>query len=168
MSETIIFYTLALFLLGGASGMITARRTIFSAASFMLSMIALSGMFALLHQSFLFLAQLLVAVGAIITLSMLVIVSVNISERYIPKEPHLGRALLLGAMIAAPIVALIVAALRAHFTASFASVPEDFGTLASIGATLFSAWVLPFELISLLLLAALIGAVVISRKGERS
>ncbi|MBN2895340.1 MAG: NADH-quinone oxidoreductase subunit J [Campylobacterales bacterium] len=168
MSESIIFYVLALFLIGGASGMITARRTIFSAASFMLAMIALAGMFALLNQSFLFLAQLLVAVGAIITLSMLVIVSVNISERYIPKEPHLGRDLLLGVVIAAPIVALIITALRTHFAASFAPIPDTFGTLASIGATLFASWVLPFELISLLLLAALIGAVVISRKGERS
>jgi NADH-quinone oxidoreductase subunit J len=161
--ETLIFYTLALFLLGGSLGMILNKNTVFSAASFMLAMIALAGMYALLHQSFLFLAQILVAVGAVVTLSLLVIVSVNLNPKFIPDEPHRGRWLLIATLLSLPIVGLLIAAVLKSNLA-FAPLSEGFGTLKATGAALFSKWVLPFELVSILLLIAMVAGIIISRR----
>jgi len=163
MTETIIFYILALFLVGGSIGMVANRNTVFSAASFMLAMIALSGMFALLQQGFLFLAQIMVAVGAVITLSLLVIVSVNIHPRYLPEEPNLPKWIGVSALLAAPVVALLYEAFM-QTPLSFGEVGEGFGSVRTLGSALFSEWVLPFELVSVLLLIAMLAGIVISQR----
>jgi NADH-quinone oxidoreductase subunit J len=161
--ENSIFYTLALFLLGGSVAMVSSRHTVFSAISFLLAMVALAGMFALLQSSFLFLAQLLVAVGAVVTLSLLVIASVNISDRHIPSEPYKNRWFILSALLVVPLNILLIKTIN-RSTLTFADVDENFGSLKEMGEALFSHWVLPFELISILLLVALVAAIVISQK----
>jgi len=163
--ENSIFTVLALFLVGGALGLISARRTVVSAISFLLAMVAMAGMFALLHNSFLFLAQLLVSVGAVVTLSLLVILSVNIPEESLQEKGKL-QAMAVASILVLPIGALMFKTVL-DTPMSFAQTGEDFGTLESIGKSLFSDWVLPFELISILLLVALVAAVVISRKRSR-
>jgi len=105
--ENSIFAILALFLLMGSLGMIIFKQTLFSAISFMLAMLALAGMFALLQNSFLFLAQIMVSVGAVVVLSMLVIVSVNIKEVNLPKEPAKFRWMILSAVLVTPLAMLI-------------------------------------------------------------
>jgi len=163
--ENSIFAILALFLLMGSLGMIIFKQTLFSAISFMLAMLALAGMFALLQNSFLFLAQIMVSVGAVVVLSMLVIVSVNIKEVNLPKEPAKFRWMILSAVLVTPLAMLIYKALT-HVHAVFEKTTEDYGSLKMMGATLFQEWVLPFEIVSVLLLAAMVGAIVIGRKEQ--
>lgn len=165
MLENGIFSVLALFLIVGSLGMILFRQSVFSAISFLLAMIALSGMFALLNQSFLFLAQVLVAVGAIVTLSLLVIVSVNIKDENLPKNSLGLKYMVLMIVFVTPIVYTVCYAISSS-NLEFANVSPDFGTLKLTGTILFSEWVLPFEAISILLLVALIGGIVISKRGE--
>ncbi len=165
MLENSIFGILALFLIGGSLGMILFKQSVFSAISFLLAMIALSGMFALLDQSFLFLAQILVAVGAIVTLALLVIVSVNIKEENLPKNSLGNKHMMLMIVLVLPIVFTVFYAINSS-ALEFANVSSDFGTLKLTGKILFSEWVLPFETISILLLVALIGGIVISKRGE--
>ena len=165
MLENSIFAVLALFLLFGSAGMIGFKQTLLSAVSFMLSMLALAGLFALLQNSFLFLAQIMVSVGAIVVLSMLVIISVNIKEANLPKEPAKFRWMLLSAVLIAPLALLIYRALT-HTHAVFEKTAEGYGSLKILGATLFHEWVLPFEIVSVLLLAAMVGAIVIGRKEQ--
>lgn len=151
----------------GSLGMITSRQTVMSSVSFLLAMVALSGMFALLGNAFLFLAQLLVAVGAVVTLALLVIVSVNVKEENLPKEPARWLWSVTATALVIPFVFLMFNAIdRAGLR--FADVGQDFGNLKAMGMHLFSAWVLPFELVSLLLLAAMVGAIVITKKEERN
>jgi NADH-quinone oxidoreductase subunit J len=164
MIEQGIFWILTLFLVGGSLGMITSRHSVFASANFMLAMIALSGIFALLNQSFLFLAQILVAVGAVITLALLVIVSVNIHQRYTPDEPNMRRWLAGVSLLVLPFFVLLINT-AGKMPISFKDVPAEFGTVRGVGATLFSDWVLPFELVSILLLVAMLAAIIISRRG---
>ncbi len=148
----------------GAIGTIGFKQSVFSAISFLLAMIALGGLFALLNQSFLFLAQILVAVGAVVTLSLLVIVSVNISDKNLPKEDGMSFwQLVLAACLILPILILIYKAIASQ-NFVFADVADDFGSLSFIGKFLFSDWVLPFEIVSILLLSAMIGGIVISTR----
>ena len=166
MLENSIFAILAIFLLMGSLGMIMFKQTLFSAISFMLAMLALAGMFALLQNSFLFLAQIMVSVGAVVVLSMLVIVSVNIKEANLPKEPAKFRWMILSAILVTPVAMLIYKALTHVHTVFEKTTTEGYGSLKMMGATLFHEWVLPFEIVSVLLLAAMVGAIVIGRKEQ--
>ncbi len=143
--------------------MIVFKQTLYSAISFMVAMLALAGMFALLDNSFLFLAQIMVAVGAVVVLTLLVIVSVNIKESNLPEEPVKFRWMLLSALLVAPLAVLIYRALT-HMHHGWAKTEEGYGSLKMMGLVLFHDWVLPFEIVSLLLLAAMVGAIVIARK----
>jgi len=136
-----------------------------SAFSFMTAMLALAGMFALLENSFLFLAQIMVAVGAVVVLTLLVIVSVNIKESNLPEEPLKFRWMLLSALLVTPLALLIYRALT-HMHRGWAETAEGYGSLRMMGQVLFHDWVLPFEIVSVMLLAAMVGAIVIARKEE--
>lgn len=164
MLENSIFFILALFLIIGAIGTISFKQSVFSAISFLLAMVALGGLFALLNQSFLFLAQILVAVGAVVTLSLLVIVSVNVSDKNLPKEDGLSFwQIFLASLLILPILRLIYKAISSQ-NFIFSKVSDDFGSLSFVGKFLFSDWVLPFEIVSILLLSAMIGGIVISTR----
>jgi NADH-quinone oxidoreductase subunit J len=165
--ENSIFYILALFLIGGSLGMITFRQSVFSAISFLLAMIALSGMFALLHQSFLFLAQILVSVGAIVTLALLVIVSVNIKEENLPHTRLSIKKVITMILLILPISVLIFYGISKS-NLQFATIDENFGSLSHTGQTLFTKWALPFEIIAILLLVALVGGILISKRGANN
>ena len=83
--ETSIFSILALFMLGGSITMIMSRQTIFSAFGFLVAMIALAGIFALLDARFLAVAQIMVSVGAIVVLSILTVLTINMREENLPQ-----------------------------------------------------------------------------------
>lgn len=164
MLENSIFFILAIFLIAGAIGTISFKQSVFSAFSFLLSMVALGGLFALLHQSFLFLAQILVAVGAVVTLSLLVIVSVNIADRNLPKENSFSFwQVIWSTILILPILTLLFKAIASQ-NFIFVKVDESFGGLLETGKVLFGDWVLPFEIVSILLLSAMIGGIIISSR----
>jgi len=161
--ESIIFSILALFLIIGAISMISFKESVYSAISFLLVMIATSGIFALLHQSFLFLAQILVSVGAVVTLSLMIITSINIKKENLPKHRVSFKSVIFSIILISPIISLIFYAISS-LDIVFKEVNNSFGTIESIGKTLFSNWILPFEIVSILLLSALIGSIIISKR----
>lgn len=163
MLEISIFTILAAFILGGSIAMITNRQTLFSAFGFLVAMIGLAGMFALLDSRFLALAQLMVSVGAVVVLSMLTILTINTKSENLPKEPNKYKWMLLTALLVLPITLLIYKSSTALY--------HSFSTMETInakiaGKLLFSHWVLPFEIVSILLLTAMVGAIVIARNDK--
>jgi NADH-quinone oxidoreductase subunit J len=161
----ILFLMLAFFAVAGGAGMVGFHQPVHSALSLILSVIALAGLFAMLSASFLFMVQIIVYAGAIITLFIFIIMFLNVKEANLPKEPNKNLILLLGAIALVPFNFLI---LRAFYKMplSTSALPENFGKTKELGLELFSRWIVPFELISILLLVALIGAVVYARKDD--
>ena len=161
MLELSIFTLLSLFLLGGSLTMISQKQTLFSAFGFLVAMLALAGLFALVGSRFLAIAQVMVSVGAVVVLSMLTMLTLNAKEENLPKEPHKFRSMIFSALLVAPITFLIYKALT-HLPDYFSTMP----TLTSklIGKELFSSWVLPFEIVSILLLVAMLGAIIIAKE----
>jgi len=161
--ESLVFSILALFLLAGAIGIVALKESIYSAMSFLLVMVAMAGMYALLHQSFLFLAQILVGVGAVVVLSLMIILSINLKESNLPSQRiTLKKISFVLTMVAPIVIVLFYAISKANF--SFTPITEEFGGIKLVGSELFSHWVLPFEVISILLLSAMVGAVVLSKR----
>jgi len=143
--------------------MLWSKQSILSAFGFLIAMLAMAGVFALLENSFLFLAQIMVSVGAVVVLSLMVIITVNMKDEDLPDEPKKLRWILFSAILVAPFSFLMYRALT-HMHQSFGVSQEGYGTLKSMGGELFSHWVLPFEIASVLLLAAMVAAIVIARK----
>ena len=163
MLEISIFSILALFMIGGSIAMITNRQTVFSAFGFLVAMIGLAGIFALLNSQFLAVAQIMVSVGAVVVLSMLTILTVNASGKNLPHEPNKTKWIIFTSILVTPFTILLYKTLT--------TLPEHFSTMETInskviGKELFSKWVLPFEILSILLLSAMLGAIVIARKNK--
>jgi len=164
--ELTIFTILALFMLGGSLTMISAKQTYISAFGFLVAMIGLAGEFALLDSRFLAIAQIMVSVGAIVVLSILTILTINIKEENLPHEPYKFQWILLAALLISPFTILLYKALK--------TLPQQFTNIENInskitGELLFTQWVLPFEIVSILLLTAMLGAIIIAKqkiKGE--
>lgn len=164
MLEISIFSILALFMIGGSIAMISNKQTVFSAFGFLVAMIGLAGIFALLNSQFLAIAQIMVSVGAVVVLSMLTILTVNARETNLPKEPHKYKWIIFTSILVTPFTVLLYKTLT--------TLPDHFSTMETvnskvIGKLLFSEWVLPFEILSILLLSAMLGAIVIARKSKR-
>ena len=158
--ELAIFSILALFMLGGSLTMISAKQTYISAFGFLVSMLGLAGEFALLDSRFLAVAQIMVSVGAIVILSIHTILTINAKEENLPNEPYKFLWIIGTSILVAPFTFLLYNVLK--------SLPKHFSTLETInskvtGELLFSKWVLPFEIVSILLLTAMLGAIVIAR-----
>ena len=162
----VIFIILSLFAIGGALGMVLFHQPVHSALSLILTIIALAGLFALLSASFLFMVQIIVYAGAIITLLIFIIMFLNVKEVNLPKEPYKNSTLFIGSLALLPLNFLILRAFSKLPLAQQNVLVEGFGDIKPLGMELFRGWLLPFELISVLLLVALIGAVVLGRKEE--
>ena len=164
MLEISVFSILALFMIGGSIAMIMNRQTVFSAFGFLVAMLGLAGIFALLNSQFLAIAQIMVSVGAVVVLSMLTILTVNASGKNLPHEPNKNKWIIFTSVLVAPFAILLYKTLT--------TLPDHFSEMETInskviGKELFSECVLPFEILSILLLSAMVGAVVIARKSKR-
>ena len=165
MPETvngIAFALLALASVGGALGMLATRNVVHAAFWLLEVMIALAGLFLLLSAEFMAMVQLLVYAGAVAVLILFVIMlTLRRREDAIrPRDwswPAAGMAALFGGLVLSAVV---------RYAPEPANMPDVAPDVAAFGKVLFTAWMLPFELASLVLLVALIGAVWWSKEGE--
>lgn len=164
----VIFGMLSIFAITGAIGMIYFANTVHSALSFIVTIMALAGLYALLSAPFLFMVQIIIYAGAIIALLLFIIMFLNIGHKHVPKEPNKLLIMLATALVLTPVDILLFKAFSTVSNVSnFDNLTDNFGTIQRLGTELFKGWVLPFELISLLLLVSLIGTIVLARKEER-
>jgi NADH-quinone oxidoreductase subunit J len=159
-----LFVSLSFFAILGALGMILYTNPFKSTLSMLLTVLSLAGLFALLSSSFLFIVQIIVYGGAIITLVLFVIMFLNVQDEDLPDESSQKYYLILGVICLVPLNVMILQEMYKLPTVKFDVILNDFGTIYNVGSRLFSKFVLPFELVSILLLVALIGAVVLVRK----
>jgi NADH-quinone oxidoreductase subunit J len=164
--ENSIFAILSLFLIGGALMVLWSREIVLSAFGFLIAMLAMAGLFALLENSFLFLAQVMITVGAVVVLSLIVVTTINLKRDNLPKESNRVGWIVFSSLVVSPIAILIYKSLT-MIDKNFQETKDGYGSLKVMGEELFSSWVLPFEIVSVLLLAAMFAAIVIARKESK-
>jgi len=165
--DTLFFYFFALLVLGGAVLTVTRRNAIHSAISLIVSLIGVAGLFLLQHAEFLFAVQIVLYVGGIMVLFLFVIMLVNLDEsarrRQFNKQWWLAVACVL--VVAAEAMFFITRGASAfHLAAPVAAAQGTLGNTERIADSLFSEYLLPFEVASILLLVAVIGSVLMARK----
>ncbi len=163
MLATIVFFVAAAIAVLGGIGVITSHQPIRSVLSLVVVMLALSVIFLLLSAQFVFAVQIIVYAGAVMVLFLFVIALLGPAR-------ELGRGRLrfqgwLSALFALVLLGLMWALLQGvQFRQPDKAGLNFFGTVQSIGVGLFTTYLYPFELTSILLLVAAIGAIYLSRK----
>src|SRR5690349_9170215 len=163
LMEAVVFYLFAALGVLAALGVVIARSPVRSALSLALVFLALAAMYILLNAPFLAVAQIMIYAGAVLILFLFVIMVLNPRLDVIGAR---GSAQTVAAIVfTVALVGLLVAALlggqMAPPTENFA---PDFGHVEAIGVLLFSQFLLPFEIASVLLLVAIVGAMTLARR----
>ncbi|TKB05786.1 NADH-quinone oxidoreductase subunit J [Desulforhopalus sp. IMCC35007] len=164
MFAEVLFIAFAALSVLGAMGLILFRHPMKGAMSLIVTMISLAGLYALLSAKLIFVLQLIVYAGAIMSLILFIIMFLNIQDNDLPVEE--GRFLYLAGGIAViiPIASFLIKIVNGLPDSQVTIVGNGFGGVKEVGLILFQDWLLPFEIVSLLLLVALIGAVVLAGK----
>jgi NADH-quinone oxidoreductase subunit J len=138
-----------------------SRNPVTSAMFLVLTIVSLAGLFMLLHAFFLAAVQIIVYAGAVMVLFLFVIMLLNLHEeqrRRIKLFGFVGGLVSIGA-----IIAIALKCLRATNLDARSSLTLEGGT-AELGNLLFKQYVLPFEVVSVLLLVAMVGVILLSKK----
>ena len=164
--ELLIFYPLAGFCVALALGVVFNNSPVGSAISLIGMMLGLAGIFVLQQAHFIAILQVIIYAGAIMVLFMFVIMLLNLKKGddmgWVARDKNLLLSVLTG-VLAIGILYKISDILFSAKIDTPATLPDSFGTVANIGETLFTDFVLPFEVASILLLAAMVGAVVLAK-----
>ena len=162
--DNIIFLLCAVEILGSAMMVVTTRKLIQAALWLVAALFGVAVLFAILQASFLAVVQVVVYIGAI---AILFIFAVMLTRKSMLDQGQNTRsnwwiAALLGLLVLAGLVFLIAGQPNVNQTAP--AIPASVDTLRNLGTALVSpdAYVLPFEVASILLLAALVGAVYVT------
>ena len=161
----LLFYILGGIAIASAVLVVTRKHAMHSALFMMVNMCTLAILYLMLQAQFIAIIQILVYAGAIMVLFLFVIMLLNLGEEEKVKEKFLSKKTLgfaLGAV------------LLAQFIFAFGKISADTNTLSPnamqqgtveyIGKVLFTEYLFPFEAVSFLLLAAIVGAVVLAKK----
>ena len=146
---------------GGAIMVVTRRHPMASALYLILSLFAVAALFVLRQAHFLAAIQVIVYAGAVVVLFIFVIMLINVPEDRLPVERVTAMRVL--GVIAAGLLLLESAVIARRF--AMPRIPaNDVGTVEAVGRALFTDYLLAFELTSVLLLGAVIGAIALAKK----
>ncbi len=158
--ESLLFYVLSAGVVLAAIGVVTARSAVYSVLSLVLTMCLIAGLFVLLKAVFVATVLVLVYAGAILVLFLFVVMMVDTKNptrdwKFISAPP------LFGGILA---ILLFTQIFKVIQKTDLPSAPVVHGTAQNLGRLIFGQYALPFELTSLLLLAAVVSVVVLAKK----
>jgi NADH-quinone oxidoreductase subunit J len=167
--ETVIFFLFAALALGSGVVVVTHRSPIYATLSLVLTLFSMAVLFVLLGAPFLGALQILVYAGAIVVLFLFVIMLLNVQKE---EDAHVDRGVQLWVAILGALVFLGMFWLAFWRTGlriggpAPAPLTTDLVSLKGLAAALFADYLLPFEIVGLLLLVAVIGATVAARRAD--
>lgn len=161
--EAILFWIFTVAAVGSAIGVVVSfRNTVAAALWLVASMLSLAVLFITLHAEFIGLIQVMVYAGAIVVLFLFVVMLLNLRGDGLGAENQpvlkiVGTAVALG-------ISVKVATIVGNVSGAWPTVPREFGGVRDIGRSLYTDFLLPFEITGVLLLAAIVGAVILAKR----
>ncbi len=162
----ILFWIFSAMSIGCALGVILTRNPVKSVLFLIATFFSISGHYILMNAQFLAIVNIIVYAGAILVLFLFVIMLMNLNK---DSEPQKSRLVQFAAVISGGVLFLIIiAALRTvDLDQGLIVGDSDIGLIKTLGMVLFTKYVLPFELTSVLFLSAMVGAMVIAKKERK-
>lgn len=167
MVDTVLFYIFALLVLGGGVMTVTRRNAVHSALWLIVSLLGTAGLFLLRQAEFLFAVQIILYIGGVVLLILFAVMLVNLDEtaklRQFNKQWWVALACVV--VVGAELVYVLRRGLGSFVLAEGAAPGTSVeGNTERLADVLFSEYLLPFEIASLLLLVAIVGSVVMAKK----
>jgi len=164
----IVFFGLALVAVASAVGLLLSKNAVYAALNLILNFVTVAIFYILLAAPFIALLQITVYAGAIMILFLFVIMLLGAERLSTGSVLPWQRpaAFILGGILLVEAIYLIL--FRTGPATEAVPTSASFGTPAAIGALLFNTYLLPFEVISILLLAAMVGAIVLTKKRKQN
>ena len=169
MAETIAFYALSALILGLGVGVVTTPNTVHSVLFLVMNFLGVAVIYVVLEAEFLAVIQVLVYAGGIVVLYLFVVMLVNLKRE--PEAHQDPRRLSVVGLALAGAVLLELAGILVYSSGSDAAVPSSEavaspvqGNVEELGWLLYTDYRIPFEVASVLLLVAMIGAIVLARR----
>ncbi len=159
-----LFFLLAALCVGSVLGMIISKNQAYNALFLIVAFASLGGLFGLLEAPFIAVVQIIIYAGAIMVLFIFVIMMINIRTGIPPEKKKWTLYLSLG--LAVVLIIELIVAIKAAFTLPISTETLEAGPV-SLGRLLFTKYLYPFEITSILIIAALVGAIVLVKKKER-
>ncbi|MED7928091.1 NADH-quinone oxidoreductase subunit J [Nonomuraea sp. LP-02] len=159
--QEIVFLLLGAVAVGSALLVVTTRQLVHAALWLVVCFGALAGCYLVLTAEFVAWVQVLIYVGAIV---VLLLFGIMLTRAPIGRSADLDSGnRIVAAVVALATAAILVTVVIDGFRTAYTPLEPGAGAAKELGASIFATWVLPFEALSVLLLAALIGAIVLSR-----
>ncbi len=168
--QDVVFYTLAIILLMAALRVITTRNPVYAALYLVLAFFTAAGIWLLLEAEFLAIALVLVYVGAVMVLFLFVVMMLDINLDKLREGfwKALPVALPVGGLMAIEMVMIVgIKNFGVDKVASPVARPADYSNTAELGRVLYTDYLLPFELASVVLLVAIIAAIALTLRERR-
>ncbi|MCU0487972.1 MAG: NADH-quinone oxidoreductase subunit J [Anaerolineales bacterium] len=163
-SNLLIFIPLALIALISGLGMLLSRNAIYSAINLIVNFGTVAVFYLVLGAPFIALAQVTVYAGAIMVLFLFVIMLLGVEQVRGENKVTWQERLTLIAGIALLVESAFVIFSLPNRGSNYATAPEGFGSTTAVGLELFNQYLLPFEVTSVLLLVAMVGAIILTRR----
>ena len=162
-----VFYTLAAILLFAAVRVITTRNPVHAALHLVLAFFTAAGIWLLLEAEFLAIALVLVYVGAVMVLFLFVVMMLDINMDKLREGfwEYLPMAGIIGLLMAVEMVMVLSG--KYFIAATVAAKPADYSNTAELGRVLYTDYLLPFELASVVLLVAIVAAIVLTLRDRK-
>ncbi|HEY9560396.1 MAG TPA: NADH-quinone oxidoreductase subunit J [Anseongella sp.] len=158
-----LFYFLSFLAVFSALAVIIAKNPVHSVLYLVLTFFAITGHYILLNAQFLAIVNVIVYAGAIMVLFLFVLMLLNLNAETEPQKPVYIK--FAGVISGGVLLLVLVGAMKTVALSEGAVTPvPDMGLVENLGKVLFNEFLLPFELASVLLLSAMVGAVLIGRK----
>jgi NADH-quinone oxidoreductase subunit J len=169
MLEALAFYGLSTLIIGFGLMVITARSAVHSVVFLVLDFLAIAVVYVVLAAEFLAVIQVLVYVGGIVVLYLFVVMLVN--QKRAPEahhDPHRksGLGVMLAAAVLAEVTAIVVYTASSPTASPVPALPVVSANTEQVGLVLYTDYLIPFEMASMLLLAAMVGAILFARKAD--
>lgn len=164
---TIIFYILAAITLGSGLLTVLSRNPVHSAIYMIVCFFSIAGHFLMLNAQFLSVIHIVVYTGAIMVLLLFTLMLMNLSAEHEPVKKVASR---IAATVSACLVVVVVLAALLKATPAievYQSANIDFQSVKVIGNVILNEYLVPFEFTSVLLIASMIGAVLISKRENK-
>lgn len=162
--EQILFFFVAAVAVISAASFVFSKNPIYSILSLIVTMFSIAGLYVLLNAQFLGIVQIIVYAGAIMVLFLYILMMLNLNKGDEGKKSNVMK--FLGVFAGGILLIGMLGAYRGMKEVEWASANTDHsvGLTKNLGRLLFSEYVLPFELASILILSGIVGAVLIGKR----
>ena len=160
-----LFYFLSFVAIFSALLVVFSKNPVYSVLYLIITFFSIAGHYVLLNAQFLAAVHVIVYAGAIMVLFLYVIMLLNLNQ---DSEPHKSNLLRIAAVVCAGLMMVIIIGTLRGVSQATPEAGSDIGLVKNLGKVLFTEFLLPFEISSILLLAAMVGVVMVGKMDHKS